>query len=203
MDAAHQFETIVSQHSASLFKFAMSLTHVESDAQDLTQQTFYIWATKGHQLRDSSKAKTWLFTTLHRAFLEFRRRGGRFEHYSLEDLSEHLPLLEPGVTARLDSAQALAALAQLDPVYRAAVALFYLEDCSYKEIAEILGTPLGTIKSRIARGLLRLREILDRPGPEADTAAGPSAPEPQPTRQTGSPLQVGRVFAVAQEICAG
>ena len=58
MNSADQFEAIVSEHYEPLFRFAMSLTRVESDAWDLTQQTFYIWATKGHQLRDVTKVKT-------------------------------------------------------------------------------------------------------------------------------------------------
>ena len=54
----------------------------------------------------------------------------------------------------------LSALAKVDEVYQAAVALFYLEDCSYKDIAAILEVPIGTVKSRIARGIGQLREIL-------------------------------------------
>jgi hypothetical protein len=54
----------------------------------------------------------------------------------------------------------LPALARVDEIYQAAVALFYLEDCSYKEISTILEIPLGTVKSRIARGIAQLREIL-------------------------------------------
>ena len=60
------FEGLVNLHYASLYRFALSLTRKESDASDLTQQTFYVWATKGHQLLDASKVKSWLFTTLHR-----------------------------------------------------------------------------------------------------------------------------------------
>jgi hypothetical protein len=56
------FEQIVSQHYKPLYRFAVSLTRTEAYACDLTQQTFYIWATKGHQLRDRSKGKSWLFT---------------------------------------------------------------------------------------------------------------------------------------------
>jgi Sigma-70 region 2 len=66
MNAIDPFEAIVCEHCEALFRFAMSLTREESEARDLTQQTFYTWATKGHQLRDISKVKTWLFTTLHR-----------------------------------------------------------------------------------------------------------------------------------------
>jgi RNA polymerase sigma-70 factor (ECF subfamily) len=160
MNPADQFETIVSQYYEPLFKFALSLTHAESDAQDLTQQTFYIWATKGHQLRDGSKVKTWLFTTLHRTFLQARRRHRKFPHHVLEEVTEQLPAINPGPYDSGDSAQVLAALATMDEIHRAAVALFYLQQCSYKEIAAILDVPLGTVKSRIARGILTLREIL-------------------------------------------
>ena len=155
-----QFEAIVSEHYEPLFRFAMSLTRSESDAQDLTQQTFYIWATKGHQLRDFAKVKTWLYTTLHRAFLAGRRRQIRFPHHDLEEVSEQLPTVSPVHADQLDSSQVLSALAKVDERYQAALALFYLEDCSYKDIAVILEVPMGTVKSRIARGLVQLREIL-------------------------------------------
>src|SRR5437867_10409747 len=95
MSSDEQFEAIVCEHYEGLFRFAISLTREESDARDLTQQTFYVWAKKGHQLRDISKVKTWLFTTLHRAFLETRRRRSRFPHYDLEAVSEQLPTFLP------------------------------------------------------------------------------------------------------------
>ena len=161
---------VVGDHYEPLFRFAMSLTRAESDAWDLTQQTFYVWATKGHQLRDLSKAKTWLFTTLHRAFLEARRRQIRFPHEDLEEVSEQLPALSPELADQVDSSQVLSALARVDEVYQAAVALFYLDDCSYREIAEILAVPVGTVKSRIARGIMQLREILGFVEPEPASA---------------------------------
>lgn len=81
----------------------MSLTRSESDAQDLTQYTFYTWAAKGHQLRDIAKVKSWLFTTLHRAFAAARRRQSRFPHDNLEDASEQLPTFCPALADRLDA----------------------------------------------------------------------------------------------------
>ena len=62
----------------------------------------------------------------------------------------------------LDSPQVLEALSQIDEIYQAPVALFYLEDCPYKEIAEILDIPIGTVKSRMARGIAQLQSILTR-----------------------------------------
>src|SRR3954471_4810227 len=125
------FESLVGRYYSSLYKFAYSLTQAEADACDLTQQTFYIWATKGHQLRDASKVKTWLFTTLHREFLESRRRHTRFPHYELSQVDLELPAVSPARVNQLDSPRVVQALSQVDEVYQAPVALFYLQECSY------------------------------------------------------------------------
>ncbi len=162
MNTVDPFETIVSEHYEPLYRFAMSLTRSESDAMDLTQQTFYVWAKKGHQLRDPSKVKSWLYTTLHRAFLQSRRRETRFPHSELDEVSDELPVFPPERENQADSSQVLFALGRVDEVFQAAVALFYLDDCSYAEIAAILEVPVGTVKSRVARGVAQLRRILLR-----------------------------------------
>src|SRR6266478_8161219 len=154
------FQGLVNLYYAPLYRFALSLTRTESDACDLTQQTFYVWARKGHQLRDASKVKSWLFTTLHREFLETRRREARFPHFELSQVDSQLPSISPARVNQLDAAQVVQALAEVEQVFQAPVALFYLEDCSYKEIASILNVPMGTVKSRIARGITQLRKAL-------------------------------------------
>lgn len=161
-----EFEDVVARHYGPLYQFAFSLTRNEAEACDLTQQTFYIWAAKGHQLRDVSKVKTWLFTTLHREFLGSRRRQTRFPHIELDDASADLPAVPPANVNQLDSEQLIEALGQLDDVYRAAVVLFYLEDYSYNEIAQVLDIPLGTVKSRLTRGLQRLHQLLTNVPPK-------------------------------------
>jgi RNA polymerase sigma-70 factor, ECF subfamily len=160
MASGLDFEGVVARFYEPLYKFAFSLTREEADACDLTQQTFYVWAIKGHQLRDSTKVKTWLFTTLHRQFLETRRRITRFPQQDLESAELELPALAPETAGKHDSASVLRALGKVDEIYRAPVSLFYLESCAYKEIAEILEVPLGTVKSRIARGIGQLQKIL-------------------------------------------
>jgi len=163
------FQGLVNLHYASLYRFALSLTRKESDACDLTQQTFYVWARKGHQLKEASKVKSWLFTTLHREFLETQRRRTRFPHFELEEVSHELPHVQPEMVNRLDSGAVLSLLAQVDPVFQAPVALFYLEDYAYKEIADILAVPMGTVKSRIARGLAQLQALLARSARPTDS----------------------------------
>jgi RNA polymerase sigma-70 factor (ECF subfamily) len=166
------FESLVARYYRSLYQFAFSLTQAEADACDLTQQTFYVWATKGHQLRDASKVKSWLFTTLHREFLESRRRQTRFPHYELDHVEEELPSISPARVNQLDSAQVLLALAQVDALYQAPVALFYIEDLSYKEIADVLSVPMGTVKSRIARGIAQLQKSLACDSPRGQAPKG-------------------------------
>jgi RNA polymerase sigma factor (sigma-70 family) len=151
---------LVEFYDGPLYRFAMSLTRTESDAGDLVQDTFLAWAAKGHQLRDKSKVKSWLFTTLHRRFLEAQRRIVRFPHLEMDEAAEDLPSLEPGIVNQLDAQTIVQMLSQVDPQFQAAVSLFYLEDYSYNDIAAILEVPLGTVKSRIARGIAQLRNLV-------------------------------------------
>jgi RNA polymerase sigma-70 factor (ECF subfamily) len=156
------FEDIVERHYAALYRFALSLSGKENDARDLVQQTFYLWAVKGHHLRDISKIKSWLFTTLYREFLQLHRRATRFPHHELDEMTEELPQLIPEAVSGVDTASVLSALDELPATFKGPVALFYLEDCSYKEIAELLDIPLGTVKSRIARGVAQLQTFFVR-----------------------------------------
>lgn len=157
------FEELVARHYAALYRFALSLSGGESEACDLVQETFYLLATKGHQLEDRSKAKSWLFTTLYRLFLGARRRVARFPHQELETAEADLPPVPPAAGCA-DWEAVSKSLERLDETFRAPVALFYLEDYSYADIAGILGVPLGTVKSRIARGVAALQKMMADPG---------------------------------------
>lgn len=153
-----EFPRLVEAHYAGLYRFALSLARNSADACDLTQQTFYIWATKGQTLRDGAKAKTWLFTTLYREFLRTRRRGARVT--AIEDLppaEQDPPDLEVDTIARMDAQLVLAALQDVPEAFREPLALFYLQELSYLEIAEVLAVPVGTVMSRLSRGKAQLR----------------------------------------------
>src|SRR5512137_686077 len=90
-DPTRVFEDLVNAYYRALYQFAFSLVHREAEASDLTQQTFYIWARKGGALRDRSKAKTWLFTTLYREFLKTHRHQKAFPHRALDPADDNLP----------------------------------------------------------------------------------------------------------------
>jgi RNA polymerase sigma-70 factor, ECF subfamily len=160
MSAEMDFERVVELYHAALYRFAFSLARNEEDARDLTQQTFYIWARKGHQLLDQNKVKSWLFTTMHREFLGRQRKKSRFQEVELNECQQEQAEAAPFPFARTDRPAIFEALGRIEQPYQAAVALFYLEDYTYQEIATILDVPLGTVKSRISRGIAQLQMML-------------------------------------------
>ena len=155
------FPQLVETYYAALYRFALSLAKNSSDAGDLTQQTFFVWATKGSSLRDESKVKSWLFTTLYREFLRGRRRSGRM--VAIDDLApaeQDVPDVEIDLVSKMDAPLVMAALQEVDEAFREPLTLFYLQDLSYIEIAEILSIPIGTVMSRLSRGKTQLRTLL-------------------------------------------
>jgi DNA-directed RNA polymerase specialized sigma24 family protein len=82
-----------------------------------------------------------------------------------------LPVSAPNTSSHVDWQSVTSALMRIDEVFRGPVALFYLEDNSYKEIAAILDVPLGTVKSRIARGLALLQKAMNDEQPLGVNAA--------------------------------
>jgi RNA polymerase sigma-70 factor (ECF subfamily) len=173
MSAPLDFETVVRRYHRDLYHFAFSLAGNEADASDLVQETFYIWAKKGGQLRDPASAKRWLFTTLHREFLQTLRRRNRFQEHELDEVCAELPEVSSDVVDRLDGTTVLELLSRLEERYRAPLALYYMEDYSYLEIGALLDIPLGTVQSRIARGKGQLLGMLTSNLKEATKGGAP------------------------------
>lgn len=167
-----EFIQLVDRFYPALYRFALSLARSQADACDLTQQTFYVWATKGHALREEAKAKSWLFTTLYREFLKGRRRSERLTPLDTVTETEADPAnLVAETIATMDAQDVLEALKEVDEAFRAALTLFYLEDLSYNEIAGVLEIPMGTVMSRLSRGKAQLRARLNARG-NAGAGAG-------------------------------
>jgi RNA polymerase sigma-70 factor (ECF subfamily) len=166
------FENLVELYYRDLYRFAYGLVRNEADAADLTQQTFFIWANKGHQLRDQTQVKSWLFTTLHREFLQRHRREIRFSHQEISIVEDELPQVMPDTIQKMDARLLLDILGQLDALYRGPLVLYYLEDLPYKEIAAVLGVPLGTVQSRISRGKALLYKMLTGAGEQDSREVG-------------------------------
>jgi RNA polymerase sigma-70 factor (ECF subfamily) len=150
-------------HIAGLRRYALALTGSRHEAEDLVQETLTraIGAARGY--RKGGNLRAWLFTIMHNAFVS-GIRAGRAAAWQLGD---ELPEIQqpPTQLARLELQDALGALARLPEAQRAALVLIALEDFSYSEAARVLGVPLGTLMSRLARGREALRRALSEDAP--------------------------------------
>lgn len=160
-------------YHAILYRFAYGLAGQEADASDLVQEAFLRYARSGVVLEQPEQARAWLFTTLHRLFLRQVHQTRREPSQEEEILDQEALPTEPDLPRELDGQRALAALGELAEHYRAPLTLFYLEEIPYREIAEILEIPLGTVMSRISRGKARLASIYHEP-----RELGASSPKP-------------------------
>jgi RNA polymerase sigma-70 factor (ECF subfamily) len=154
-----RIQALVEQHYVPLYRYAFRLTGSASDAADLTQDAFCQAQLKLGQLRDANRAKAWLFSILRNAYLHRVRNARRQATVSLEyvgDLPERLgePLPE------IDPQRLQAVLNELPEDFRTPLILFYFEDFSYRDIAEQMEVPLGTVMSRLARAKAHLRARL-------------------------------------------
>jgi RNA polymerase sigma-70 factor (ECF subfamily) len=135
----------------------------EALAEDAVQEAFMgLWRSAGSFIPERAKASTWILTLVHRRAVDVVRREQRRRTESLEEAPEPAGAsAEEAAWLRLDRERVQTALKQLPDQQREAIELAYYGGYSQSELAERLGQPLGTIKSRMFSGLSRLRELLD------------------------------------------
>ena len=149
---------LVEQHSALLYRFAFRLTGSATDAEDLTQQTFLSAHAKISQLRQPEHAKSWLCSILRNAYLKSRRSvSGR--PFLLGDQHQELAV-ESIPEGPFDSEDVQQALGDLPDDFKIPLVMFYFQEMSYREIAEELAIPVGTVMSRLARAKSSVRSTL-------------------------------------------
>jgi len=158
---------LVAEHHQAVYRYAFRLTGAEADAEDLTQQVFLTAQGKLGQLRKTDSVRSWLFTVLRHGFLKAARRKRPLTAGSIELNVENIPAEVPAAEA-IDREALQQALDQLPALHRAVVTMFYFEDCSYREIAERLDVPIGTVMSRLARAKQHLRSALFGADPATD-----------------------------------
>jgi RNA polymerase sigma factor (sigma-70 family) len=154
------YEQIVTLHHESLYRFAFSLAGNPDDAADLTQEAYVRLLNKSWQLRDRTKVKSWLFTTLYRIFLGSKRRENRFPNVEVLSAEDELSPLAQDIADEVDGEMAMDTALDLEEHFRVPLVLHYLQCLSYREIAAILDVPIGTVMSRLSRGKDLLRQRL-------------------------------------------
>jgi RNA polymerase sigma-70 factor (ECF subfamily) len=161
-------QRLVDEHYSALYRYAYRLTGSSADAEDLTQETYCKAQFNLSQLRDPSRARAWLFRILRNAYLHRLRTDKHQRCVSLDEVGDVVgPLPEP--LPEVDPERLQQALAELPEVFRTPILLYYFEDFSYRDIAEQMELPLGTVMSRLARAKAYLRSRLG-------AAAVPAAP---------------------------
>jgi RNA polymerase sigma-70 factor (ECF subfamily) len=140
-------------------------------AEDAVQEAFLaLWRTAAAFRAERAKASTWILTLVHRRAVDLVRREERRRTEPLGDEvapgTAHGEATEEAAWLRFEQERVQAALRQLPDVQREAIELAYYGGFSQSELAERLGVPLGTIKSRMFAGLARLRELLDESAPQ-------------------------------------
>ena len=153
-------ERVVSDLYVPVYRFALTLACSETEAADLTQETFLILCGQHEQVREPDKIKSWLFTTLRRTFFRTLRRRQAHPEVELEPKHHLQSAIDPAGPRSADVGAILSALSELEEDYRTALELFYIADLSYKEISSTLKIPIGTVMSRLSRGKERLRGLL-------------------------------------------
>lgn len=190
-DLHARFERDVLPHLSRLYPAALRMTRNASDAEDLVQETSAKAYAAFHQFRPDTNLRAWLNRILANTFINgYRKRrrepiqelGADFERdWQLDGdpLSPRARSAEAEAMDRLGDSEILQALMDLPEMFRTTVYLADIEGYPYKEIAELMGTPVGTVMSRLHRGRGRLREALaaraPKPRPAAPKPKAPSA----------------------------
>ncbi len=148
---------LVDEHYVALFRYAFRLSGSVADAEDLTQEAFCKAQLNLKQLRDKDRAKPWLFSILRNCYLHRLRAERHQPCVSLNDID--VPDEPPKEMPEFDTDQLQEALNALPETFRTPLILYFFEDFSYRDIAEQMDLPLGTVMSRLARakGYLRIR----------------------------------------------
>ena len=156
------------RYGRTAYGLALRVLRDETLAEDAVQEAFLtVWRTASRFRPERGKASTWILTLVHRRAVDAVRREQRRRAEPLERTAEpSVEGVEEDAWLRLQREQVQSALHRLPDAQREALELAYYGGFSQSELAERLGQPLGTIKSRMFSGLSRMRELLGEPGTE-------------------------------------
>ena len=159
-------DALVEDYKGLVYHIIKRMVYDESAHDDLFQDTFIRIFTGLGRFERRSKLSTWIYSIATNTCLNHLRQHMRVKHYRLEDWlasesgTPSLPAREPDAVEPGTAEILEHALQCLPPRFRMPISLYYIENMSYREIAECLRIPIGTVKTNLYRGLRQMREIL-------------------------------------------
>ena len=169
-----RFERDAVPYLDQMYAAALRMTRNPADAEDLVQDTYARAYASFHQYEEGTNLRAWLYRILTNGYInEYRKRqrrpaespGEEIEDWQLAEAASHTPgglkSAETAALERLPDSEVKQALSDLPDEFRLPVYFADVEGFSYKEIAEIIGVPMGTVMSRLHRGRRRLRAQLE------------------------------------------
>lgn len=160
MGSRGELSQLIDAHYEALYRYAYRLSGSSSDAEDLTQEAFGKALARLPQLREPDRAKAWLFRILRNLYLHKVRDQKRHKVVPLDAVGDLPGRSADDEMPAIDPAKLQQALNELDESFRTPIILFYFEDFSYRDIAEQMELPIGTVMSRLARAKSHLRARL-------------------------------------------
>ena len=161
---AGAMDDLVDAHYDGVFRYLAHLTRHRQDAEDLAQQSFLRAQAKITSFRGDGSLRAWLFRLAYREYLHWRRRKTWLPWADAEET----PRPEPGFQDVEEAAWLLDALAQIHPDHKQAFLLHEVQGFSVEETAAIVGSPVGTVKSRLHHARARLRQEWAAAHPEVN-----------------------------------
>lgn len=188
------WDEVVRQHSARVYRLAYRLSGNAHDAEDLTQETF-VRVFRSLANYTPGTFEGWLHRITTNLFLDLVRRRQRIRFDALPDDGDRLAGDEQSPEQAFSDthfdSDVQTALDALPPDFRVAVVLCDIEGLTYEEIAATLGIKLGTVRSRIHRGRLQLREALRHRAPRPRVGSDPTRPAPDPVSSAPNSVTPG------------
>ncbi len=145
-------------HYDYFINIAKKFTRNQMDAEDLVQDTFTRAFKFYNTFRQGSNCKAWLYTIMKNIFINYYRKYKNITEYNFDDIPEKHEQAEEDTYTR---EELMKLMDQIKDEFRCVIILYHLDDYSLKEISERLEWPLGTVKSRLHRGRIEFRKILD------------------------------------------
>ncbi len=159
---AEAIERLVRRFERSLFYYIRRLAGNDSDAWDALQRTWIRVLAGIGGVRDAGALKTWMYRVARHTTLNQIRGHQRYRKVLREKADEPSPDVEPALFTAENAEEVHRALEKLELPYREALTLFFLEDLSVREIADVIEIPEGTVKWRLHEARKKLREILEQ-----------------------------------------